>query len=159
MVHPVPIRTTEELLSLVESENVDLDPVDMSSHILGFYLRHPMLERPCIAVRRDIYIRQGRDFRTVVAEELFHHKTARGNSLRIITYTDYLLTCKDENRARREAAEYMCPMDSVRKLALRHFDLDELADYFYVRRELVMVQWERLLLESRVEVFDKKRSA
>lgn len=141
-------RTTEELLSLVESENLDLDPVDLSSQILGFYLRHPLLERPCIGIRRDIYIRQGRDFRTLVAEEFFHHKTARGNSLKIVTYSDFLLTRKDEQRARRAAADYMCPLDVVRQLAFRHFDVDELADYFWVRRELVMIQWERLLLDG-----------
>lgn len=141
-------RTTEELLSLVESENIDLDPVELPSGILGFYLRHPLLERPCIGVRRDLYIHQGRDFRTVVAEEYFHHLTARGNSLRIVTYDDYLLTRKDELRARRAAAEFMCPLAIVKELACRHFDVDELADYFWVRRELVMIQWERLLLDG-----------
>lgn len=140
-------RSTEELLSLVESENIELDPVELSSGILGFYLRHPMLERPCIGIRRDIYERRDREFRTVLAEELFHHLTATGNSLRIVTYGDYVLTRREEYRARRAAADYMCPLPLVRWLAKRQFTVEDMADYFWVRRELVLIQWQRLFTE------------
>lgn len=137
-------RKTEELFALAESENLDVDAVELRSHILGFYLRHPALDRPCIGIRRDLYLRQCSTFRTVLAEEIFHHHTARGNSLRIITYADLMITRQDEWRARRDAADFMCPIPRILARLQRGYNMDELAEWFGVRIELIQFQLERV---------------
>lgn len=137
-------RTTEDLFTLAESENLDVDPVNLRSHILGFYLRHPALERACIGIRRDLYLRQCNTFRTVFAEEIFHHRTARGNSLRILTYADFVITRQDEWRARRDAADFMCPVPRILARLQRGYSVDELAEWFDVRIELIQFQLERI---------------
>lgn len=137
-------RPTEDLFRLAESENIDVDAFNFDSRILGIYIRHPALDKPAIGIRRDLYQRQDSTFRTVFAEELFHHKTALGNTLRVVKYADFILTCRDEWRARRGAADFLCPIPRLLPQLQRGYRADELAEWFGVRIELIQFQLERI---------------
>lgn len=137
-------RKTEELFALANAEDIDVIPFPFQ-RIHGLYMRHPGLSRPCIGIRLDLYNRQCSHFRTVLAEELGHHFTAgRGNSLSFSWYRDYINMRQDEMRARRWAAEFMCPPDKIRELLARNLFPAEMAEYFMVDVELVLLQLERI---------------
>lgn len=137
-------RQTQELFDLAESQGIAVVPFPFKS-IHGLYMRSAQLSRPYIGIRLDLYHRQCNHFRTVLAEELGHHLTAaRGSSLSVGSCREHILMRQDERRARRWAAEFMCRTPRVRELLARGFFPDEMAEYFMVDIDLVLVQLERI---------------
>ena len=139
--------STDAIYAIIESEGIAVEWQWLSSGILAVYARRPHWRCPVIVLSHTIGNYE-RVVRSLLLEELGHHRTSAGNHVDVRTYAQRIAYTKAERAALTEAARLGCPEDEFLNLVSRHYDLDDIADHFWITRELAKVQWERLLLKE-----------
>ncbi len=135
---------TSRLFDICDREGIVIEYHDIHPQLLGHYCRHNALGTPLITLHTSLRSEaRERDLRCVLAEELGHHDTGCSNYLLAAHVHERALLSKNEYRALRWAVDKLVPEDRVITRAAR-YTVDEMADYFFVRREFVVLQLNRL---------------
>lgn len=114
--------STEAIYAIVESEGIAVEWRHLTSGILAAYARRPHWHCPVIVLSTTIANHE-RIVRSLLLEELGHHRTAAGNHVDVQTYADRVAYTKAERAALNEAICIACPEDKFLRLAWRHYDL------------------------------------
>lgn len=113
------------------------------------YRRSPALRCPVI-ILNELIIPDSPLYRTVLAHEIGHHFTSRGDTIRAFTRGGHSLNYREEWRANEWAANTMIPTRGFAAAYHKGVFLDaDLAEYFHVTEELVMHKYRVLQSDVR----------
>lgn len=137
---------TLKLFSIAEEENIAIE----YQYLMGFYgiyVCASWLANPCIVLNKDLHSNE-RLLRCVLAHELGHHFKTAGNTL--AANHNYYIPAKTESLADNWALDLLVPQDQlVDKLKQKH-TIDDLTEFFYVEREFVLKQMERVEMADQI---------
>lgn len=133
----------ETLQQLIKDEGIILKYTNMlHPDIYGNYFNHPMLEKPIISISNKIIENHYLHLQTL-AEELGHHFTSYGNSIKLFnSYSNRIELNKYEKKALKWATEYLLPLDKLKEsfLKLHHRKIDNISDELEVTKDFLLVR-------------------
>lgn len=146
--------STAAIYSVIRKEGIAVEWASFKSGILACYIRRPHWRQPVISLARSV-MGDERLERSLLLEELGHHRTTIGAHVDICTYSQRVRYTKAEYAALREATRIGCPDAEFLQLVRLGADVDEIADHFWLTRELVKFQWDRLFAQRQLEPLDE----
>ena len=140
--------STDAIYAIIEKEGIAVEWAPFTKGILACYTRRPHWKCPVISIASCVMGNERLE-RSLLLEELGHHRTTLGTHVNIYTYSQRVWYTKAEYAALREAVRIGCPDTEFLQLVHLGADVDEIADHFWLTSELVKFQWDRLLATRR----------
>ena len=134
------MKKLKQIYEIIDNESIILEEVIFKNNIEGIYFKMPDLN-PTIGISEAI-VTDSKAYISILAEELGHHFTTFNDlTAECITYSDRLLRCKSEFKARRWATDFLISDDEF-KLALEYPSINfaEMSDYFNVTNEIIRMK-------------------
>lgn len=132
------MKSLADIYSLIDNENIVLEEVNFKSkNIEGIYLKTSDL-CPIIGINRSL-INNSKKYISVLAEELGHYFTSRGNLVsECITYREKLNKSKEEKRARIWASNFLISDNEIIGAILQNVNtIYGLSIHFNVTEEII----------------------
>lgn len=133
---------TIELYNIAEKENIAIDYLDLGC-FYGLYVSAEGLKKACIVLDTSLLTKEKLQ-RCVLAHELGHHFKTVGISISATTVQPYYIPAKAEALADNWALDFLVPQDELKEKIEKKYTVDDLADFFYVEKEFVWKQMERV---------------